>query len=168
MVKTSTSLDGTTQSVSKTGFNIRDATLDDIEELLLMAEEFTTETDISEMFNKEHMRLLYTTYIPHVDGVCIVLTKEDKVVGVIGGVVAQHTFNPEVVILSELLWFVSKTYRKSMQSIKLFKRFEQEGIRLGATQVYVCLRSNLKDQSVQRVYERLGYTEKERTYVKKV
>jgi hypothetical protein len=163
-------MDGKPSQISKmdSKYDIRRAFLDDIPSILKLGEEFTTETGIPEIFNPYFCQKILTHYIPSVDGVCLVLTHNKNVVGFIGGIVQQHMFNPEVVILVEMMWFTSKEYRKTTQNIKLLKEFEKVGITLNASQIYLTLRSNLKADKVEKLYQRMGYIEQERTFTRKI
>ena len=126
--------------------------------------EFVDEAGIPDVYNTERIKLLLDTYVDNIDGVVLVLKCNDEVVGVIMGIAQQHMYNPELAVLVEMAWFVTKEHRKTSASIRLFKRFEERGRELGVSRIYMTLRSSLR--SVEKLYTRLGYTEEEKTFSK--
>jgi hypothetical protein len=133
-----------------------------------LTEAFMKEAKVLEYYNEYNLKNLYKHYIPNVDGVFLLLINKETVVGIVGGIVQQHMFNPEKVVLTELLWYVNKENRKSRKSLELIKRFEKEGKNLGASEIFLTLKSFLKDKAVQTFYEKIGYVEQERTFSKEI
>lgn len=52
---------------------------------------------------------------------------DDLLIGFIGGALAAHPFNPDLVVLSELFWWVDEAYRGSKAGLELLTTFIDHG-----------------------------------------
>jgi len=161
--RTLTYMDGKSTQVPK--YNIRSITAEDKSRVMELIYSFKEETESDEI-SDDSVRSLLDHIIECEDGVGLVLCEGSLIVGTILGAIQQHVYNPSLLILIELVWYVSPDKRKSLSNIKLLKHFEEEGRLKGANQSYVTLRENMKD--VSKIYERLGYTKQESTFVRKL
>ena len=151
------------KSTSQGNLSIREIEVNELSSVMDLCDLFNQEA-ASKYYTREHAEEMVHTCLDTPQGVCFGLYTDDKLVGLIIGVVQGHPFNPEEVILFEFAWFVQKEFRGSLSSIKLVKMFEQRGKELGAVTCLMTVRSSLK--SVKEVYERLGYHEEEQTYMR--
>ena len=133
----------------------------DVDGIVTLLECFAKEAE-SDLFNAYHIKNFILSHKDHEDGVIITLENNGKTIGVICGMVRQHVYDPEKIILVEMAWYVDKKHRATKYSLKLLKLFEQKGKELGVCKIFVTLRSSLK--SVEKVYTRLGYIEEEKTF----
>lgn len=95
--------------------------------------------------------------------VMIVAESNQAPIGFIGGSLGPHTFNPSVVVLAELFWWVQEEYRQSRAGFLLLKEFMDFG-KANATWVTMCLiegRSPIKEQSLIK----RGFSLYERSYL---
>lgn len=92
-----------------------------------------------------------------------VLEMEGKIVGVLGGMIANYPLNGEL-IYQELAWYVNKKYR--LHGIRLFKVLEQFCHEKGIKKIGVTLMANSKAEKLEKFYERLGFTYLEKHYIK--
>ena len=91
--------------------------------------------------------------------------KDDEVTGAIVCMVTEM-YMSNTVIASEIAWFVSKDLRGSRSSIKLLKAFEDWGRSKGADYLGM---ADIEDISnLRKLYNRLGYSVSETTYLKEV
>lgn len=142
---------------------IRDIEVSEIAEVMDLFDLFNEETK-TKHYKREDFQDVVEDYLVSPTRVCLGMYSEDTLSGFIIGKVQTHPFKRSEVISLELAWFVSKLHRGSLTSIRLVKEFERRSKELGATTCIMAVRSNLKDASI--VYERLGYHEEERTYVR--
>lgn len=97
--------------------------------------------------------------------IVLVAYKEDQLLGMIGGIVTPHFFNPEITTLAELFWWVDKSHRGSRSGLILLNAFVELG-KLRADWVTMCLEkdSQIKDKCL---LDR-GFVPMERTYLLEV
>lgn len=95
----------------------------------------------------------------------IVETTVGKSVGFICGVLTPHMLNPDIVVLTELFWWVMPEYRGSHAGSRLFIEFEQYG-KKHADWVIMTLEENspVRPESL----EKRGFRLKERNYLLEV
>ena len=60
-------------------------------------------------------------------GTAFVAKSGDKCVGAIGGLVVPNLFNPELVSLNEVFWYVLPEFRKTRAGYLLLKAFDNKG-----------------------------------------
>lgn len=88
--------------------------------------------------------------------------------GAILGVVAPHPFNPaNVLIATELFWWVEPKYRASKFSLNLVKQFEEAAKAKGANLVMMMAIEHSNDMAI-RLYPKLGYSKLETTFLKEI
>jgi GNAT superfamily N-acetyltransferase len=162
MERTLIFMDGKLSTTSKTDYNIvyKSNKITDIVNLL---------KDFAEEANWEYCNLYYIkdyfkTQINNPNGIWFTLEYKNKIVGVICGLLHQHIYDPEKIVLTELVWYVDKNYRNNKYNLKLIKYFENKGKELGADKIFLTLRMSLKSESVEKFYKRLGYKEEEKTF----
>lgn len=86
--------------------------------------------------------------------------------GFLVGVVYPHLYNPQILCVQELGWWVEPEFRGSVVGIKLMKRFEEEAMARGVSHIMMIHLAN--DWNVGKIYEKLGYRLAEHTYIKEV
>ena len=88
--------------------------------------------------------------------------------GGIIGVVSNAWFNPEIVTVQELGWWVEPEYRGTTFAIKVLKAFEKEAKAIGASKVMMLSLDSLSPEVLHSMYLRLGYSKLENLYIKEV
>lgn len=143
---------------------IRPATVDDIEELSLLAAEFHGEAKMPCSYNSEVWKLNWTTLISM--GMAYVLVEEafGKIVGAIG-VIISPDLNDGKSSADEAFWFQSKTHRGS--GFRLLREMEKRLPHFGVSRFYMVHLHSLNDR-LGGIYERMGYSKVETRYVKEI
>lgn len=97
--------------------------------------------------------------------IVLVACKEDQLLGMIGGIVTPHFFNPEIKTIAELFWWVAEEHRGSKSGLLLLNAFVELG-KLRADWITMCLEkdSPIKDKCL---LDR-GFIPMERTYLLEV
>ena len=85
---------------------------------------------------------------------------------ILGFVVFPMFMNNSTVIAQELFWWVDKDARKEGVGIEILKETEILARESGATAMLMLSISELNGDSVNKLYERLGYTKREQTYMR--
>lgn len=121
----------------------------------------TLENDLKrpELYNEEQLNTIFNTCFTKGKG--WVVEKDGKPVGVLGGILHGHIFNPEVPCFTVVFWFIEEEYRGSraawllLKKLIEFKEFEEVEVAL-AVQTYSLNHDTL--------LKRLGFVEGERTF----
>jgi RimJ/RimL family protein N-acetyltransferase len=142
---------------------IREATEEDIFDILVLAREFSKEAPETHKWNKEKTDAFLHNIIKNNNAIIFVLVKDDEVVGAIVGVVTEM-FMANKIVATELAWFVSKEARGTPGSVKLIKKYEDWAKSCGAD--YVVLGDIKGISDLGNLYSRLGYDATETTYMK--
>lgn len=98
---------------------------------------------------------------------CFLLVREENnnIVGILCASFMQPLFSTEVIAI-EYAWFIDEEYRGSVQSIKMVRKYEQWAKENGASFVMMADIQGMGDLS--GLYERLGYTLSEQSYIKRI
>ena len=96
----------------------------------------------------------------------ICICEEGK--GVIIGIVYPVFWNTKVLSAQELGFWVEPAYRKTGLALSLLRSFEKTVKELGAEEITMIALESSNPDIVGRMYEKLGYTKLEHTYMKRV
>jgi len=148
------------------GSKVREATYEDIFELLMLAFEFSKEgPDHFKPFEKEVVEERLTGAIDNEAYLVLVLENNGEIQGGIVGVCMAPWMMSEPFAV-ELAWFVRKSARDGRGAIKLVKAYETWAKSKGVTKIGM---SDLtKIQGLGKLYERLGYSLSETSYIKEI
>ena len=86
--------------------------------------------------------------------------------GMIGFVVFPMFMNTSHVIAQELFWWVDEEKRSSKLGLNLLKAAEATAKELGAKSLLMLSLNDLNGDKVNKLYESLGYTKREQTYMR--
>lgn len=141
---------------------IRLATKQDIPEMLRMGESFFDASGYSDLttFNKEDTESLFIKLID--DGWLLTDGKSTF----LGIVVFPLFMNNSTIVAQELFWWVDESERKTGIGIEILKKAEELAKEHGATAMMMLSIKDLNGDSVNKLYERLGYTRREQTYMR--
>ena len=141
---------------------IRLATLDDMSELLRMGESFFNAYGYSDItkFNKKDTKDLLGRLID--DG--LLLT--DGKTSMLGFVVFPMFMNNQTIVAQELFWWVDEESRKSGIGIEILKQAEDLAKEYGATVMMMLSINELDGDRVNKLYERLGYKQREQSFMR--
>jgi len=141
---------------------IRLATIDDIPELLRMGQLFFNASgypDITD-FNIEDTEKMLISLIDQ----GFVLT--DGKSTMLGFLVYPVFMNASCLVSQELFWWVDEDKRNNKSGIEILKKAEELSKEYGATTMMMLSLKKLNGDRVNKLYERLGYVEREKTYMR--
>jgi hypothetical protein len=143
---------------------IREATEDDIPEMLMMGKDFITSTSYKDVlsFNETQLATLLRGLIEKDTGLLLVAV-DSHIKGAIGMVVHRHPMSNELVS-SEAFWWMNKDDRAGFDAVRLLLKAEVWVKSQGARWAHMVA----PNQKVGRFYERLGYVPLETHYTKAV
>ena len=121
-------------------------------------EDFIYEIDLDSIYIT--VNVLIEKYI------MIVAIENDKAIGVIAGTIDPADYNHKLQIATEIIWFVTKEHRKGSIGIKLFKEFEKESTKRGATHIAMAFMENLHPDKLKGFYKSQGYTLMQTQYIR--
>lgn len=141
---------------------IRLATKEDIQEMLRMGESFFDASGYGDLttFNKEDTEALL---IKLIDEGWLLTDGESTLLGF---VVFPMFMNNNTVVAQELFWWVDESARKTGIGIEILQKAEELAKEHGATAMMMLSIKELNGDSVNKLYERLGYSKREQTYMR--
>ena len=148
------------------GSKVREATKEDLFEILMLGYEFIKEgPDHLKPFEKDLVEERLINAIDNEDYVVLVLDVNGSLEGsLIGACIAPWMMSEKFAV--ELAWFVRKSSRDGRGAIKLVKAYEAWAKSKGVTKV--CMSDLTKLQGLGKLYNRLGYSLTETSYIKEV
>jgi RimJ/RimL family protein N-acetyltransferase len=95
------------------------------------------------------------------------IAQNDVRTGFIGGTIGPHYLNPDLIVLTELFWWVSPAHRGGSVGGRLLIEFEEFARRRGAHLICMTLEQRTIDEGLidPRSLLSRGYVEKERAYL---
>ena len=144
---------------------IREATNQDIFDLLILSKQFSREAPKTHKWDKEKTESFIQAAIQNSNTTILILEEDEEIVGLIVGLLSEM-YMSQTVIATELAWFVAKEYRGKRGSILLLKTFEEWAKHNNAD--YVCMGDIHGINSLESLYTRMGYSKCETTYMKEV
>lgn len=157
------------QQVQSIDVEIRSATTEDCIRIAIVGRHLWEELEYSKQVGYDRDSVLETCLQLADDdtpGVLLVATLGGTMVGYIGGVVAPIFFNKKHSVLTELLWWVNKGYRKSGTGLVLLQKFEEAGKAAGADFVVASMGEKACTGKAGELIAQCGYTPTERSYIK--
>lgn len=146
------------------GFNVRKATHDDIFQVLVLCYNFAKEAPtVYRTFDKEKVEVTLNNLIDSDFSEIFVLEKDGVIIGMLACIITQLFFSTKKTS-TELAWYVDKEHRGGTKSLRLIKVYEAWAKEKGAEIIGMTDLSEL--QELGSIYERLGYTLNESTYIK--
>jgi hypothetical protein len=132
----------------------------ELEDALPLARAFHAETGIGGAFCPE--RFLATIQAPN--AVVVGYWHNGTLVGLLAGVIAPHFITTDI-LAQESMWFCVPDHR-GLESLKMFKAFEQWAAEKGATAISMVSLERLSPPSVEKFYLKRGYAKVEAHYLK--
>ena len=139
--------------------------LDDLDDLVDLAEEFYASSKFLDGFNKEASKKSWTNFISGGTGAIFAIKEGDDFHGMLG-VVKFPDINTGEMIACEMFWFVSKEHRG--KGLLLVKAFEEWAKQEGCKKVAIAHLEDSMPDSLEKLYVRMGYALSEKTYIKEV
>jgi len=140
---------------------IRMARQSDIENGLALIKEFTKEglDEYGLYCDENKARYVMRSNIEH----SLIMEKDGKVIGCLGGCITSGMVSTDKVF-EELVWFVSKEYRK--YGIKLLRELEKKCKEWGVKQILMVCLGNLQYSKMSDFYQREGFKLLESHFIK--
>lgn len=147
---------------------IRKAELKDIPSIIRLIKEFFEESlnDYGLLLNDNSITETLENYIKNYIG--IVVEENEKVIGVVGGLVSPSIFDKTQLIGQETIWYVDKRFRNKIIGLKLMKAFEEECKKRGAYLIAMVHMGNLYADILDKFYKHRNYKLLEIQYIKGV
>jgi len=150
-------MDGKQSSTNKTDYKIRKATLDDLDILLSFVEDGADEAEIHGYTEESITSILKETIIK---GIAFVLVVEEKVVGVVCGVIKKSGY---IKVLITAAFYIEPRYR-SQNAIRMLLKYKDEAKRKKVDRVQMHSRFSKDPIKMTLFYERFGFEAREITY----
>ena len=144
---------------------IREATEEDIFDVLILAKEFSKEAPSTHTWDKNKTETFLNSALLNDNMVLFVLEVDGEIVGSILGFVIE-VYMSHKVQSTELAWFITKEYRGKPSSIRLVKAFEKWSIDKGANQIGMGDIEGISN--LEHLYTRMGYKKAESVYIKEI
>ena len=145
--------------------SIREATQEDLFDLLVLGRDFSREAGHMHRFDKQKTAEVMAGLIESDQGCIYVMEDDGFIVGAIVGLVNQMPFGTHPVA-TELAWFVHEKFRGNKQSLLLVSAFEEWAKSVGAE--YVVMAHIHTINNLEKVYTKLGYEPAETAYAKRI
>lgn len=142
---------------------IRKAVLQDKPTVIDMVKDFLKESNMPLKPDLKQISEGFDIMLDNPSALMLVVQKEDRVVGVLGALLAPSFFSTETSAV-ELLWYMQPDARDGRAALRLINHYETWAKNKGVRIVAMNDTHNLAD--LQKLYERKGYQLKEKTYIK--
>jgi len=151
------------------GYNIRQATQEDVIDLAILGKQFVRESQ-NELLGWNSQKV-YDSLFDAIDrdDFCVLVLEDarDNIVGMLIGFVAPCFFS-DVKQAAEIVWYVDPEHRGSKTSLKMVALYEEwAGFREAVYTTLVNL-NVLKGDKVAKLYGRMGYKMVENTFTKEL
>jgi hypothetical protein len=117
-----------------------------------------------EILNRQQLYLLVDQMIA--GGTALIAHCDGKPVGALGSILTPNLFNPQIITLAEVIWYVLPEYRNTRAGYLLLKGFDNLAEKLGADESVISLLNSSK-VSVEGLAKR-GYVREEQAFRKRI
>ena len=94
--------------------------------------------------------------------VVFVSVRSDERTGFIAGLMSPHFFNEELLVLTEVLWWVPEEFRRTRAGYVLLKRFTEHGKEFAD---WTIMTTECKSKVSDRTLLSMGYTQYEKSFL---
>lgn len=141
---------------------IRDATIDDFDEMVVLGREFAKVAGQPEV-DKESLEY---SFLNLMENGILKVAENGAIQGGAGALVFPAYWNQHEMMAQELFWFLRPEYRGGSTALKMLISLENEAKVKGAKRLMMICLDELDGAKIASMYERLGYESQERTFVK--
>ncbi len=146
---------------------IREVAIAELGALAAGAAEFYRESEVLRVFHAHLFVGLWTGLIASSSGVIFALFDGARVAGAIAGVAHPEPYSGEL-IAQEFFWFVSKEYRGTVASVRLYKLLEAWCRQKACAELRMVHLMDSMPEKLAAFYERMGYSKVETLYAKRL
>ena len=144
---------------------VRDGCNKDLDAIISMSRDFWQHTQFkNEEFQPEMVEGMALKGID--DGLCLVYEEDGKVQGFICGIKGCLLANADVLVGTELAWWVNPGFRSGGAGLKLLSGIEKKAKSLGIKYWNMLYMESSMPQKVKCIYEHRGYKMTENSYTK--
>lgn len=141
--------------------------LKEMKESELLGPSFFNECGLPGTFKHEAFLHNWTLFLEKNIGAMWALVKGDKILGVLGGILAPDMNNGDMMAV-ETFWYVLPEARGSLDSIRLLMTFEIWAQNVGAKRIMMAHLLSSMPEKLKEYYEKRGYRALEINYVKEL
>lgn len=144
---------------------IKDASQSDIPQIIELARKFHAVSGYENIeFDEETVENILITSIDQ--GLCQIGVVDGKIVGFLAGLAYPAILNANVMVGTEIAWWVEPEFRGKKIAIQLLLRAEENARAKGLYCWSMMCLEKLNADGLENIYERLGYEKAERTYLR--
>lgn len=144
---------------------IKDASQSDIPQIIELARKFHAVSGYENIeFDEETVENILITSIDQ--GLCSIGVVDGKIVGFLAGLAYPAILNANVMVGTEIAWWVEPEFRGKKIAIQLLLRAEENARAKGLYCWSMMCLEKLNADGLENIYERLGYEKAERTYLR--
>lgn len=143
---------------------VRDGNSNDLDAVVMMAEEFWSHTRYEVPFDPEHVRVMASMALDH--GLLAILEIEGHIEGFTAGVKGPLLGNASVLGGTEIAWWVNPAARRGRNGIELMKHIEGMAKAQGIRYWNMIVMESCQPEVGAAIYERLGYEKSETSYTR--
>jgi len=143
---------------------IRDATLEDIDDLIALGEAMRAESlEPYPPIDREIARAYVAAAVQRPATFLLALAETDRPIGMITAVAGPYCFSPVLRAASDLL-FVLPEYRGGMTAMKLIARFQEWTADIGAVSATMSVATGVHPERTGKLFQRMGFRPMEFLY----
>lgn len=143
---------------------VRDGNSNDLDAVVMMAEEFWSHTRYDVPFDPAHVRVMASMALDH--GLLAILELDGRIEGFTAGVKGPLLGNASVLGGTEIAWWVNPSARKGRNGIELMKHIENMARAQGVKYWNMIVMESCQPEVGAAIYERLGYEKSETSYTR--
>lgn len=149
---------------------IRRATVEDIQELVEVGEQFYNYAAKGKGLGFDPKGLEDYLHVLHNMGtIAIFVMEEDgKIIGSIAGIVSPWYLDPSVRIVQEHWWWILPDHRGAIGALRMENTLSKWGKELGATKIIMSSIDSPDEESVKEYYKKRGYSYMETNFIKDI
>lgn len=147
------------------GVSIRNANLEDVPRIIELAKQFHAVSgyECLELDDDTMQRLAFTSIE---QSLCPVAEVNGEIVGFLLGLQFPALMNANVMVGTEIAWWVEPEHRNKPIGVRLLKYVEQQAKSKGLKYWSMMCLEQLNADGLESIYERMGYKKAERTYMR--
>jgi RimJ/RimL family protein N-acetyltransferase len=149
---------------------IKQLAAEDLEEYLLLLQKFHLKSTIHSYadFDYSSCKTFLLSCLENPDISVLCYKKDNKVVGIAGGLLFPLYFNHNYKVVQELWWWVEEEYRGSECATEMYKALEQWANDKQANGMFMIALEDSNVEKMVKVYKRKGFVGTERTFIKEL
>ena len=150
--------------------NVRNATIDDLSEYVLLAQEFHAASPMhgAIAFDPEGYADFFIGAVENPDIGLWLAEIGGKVVGITGAINYPLYFNPKSNVVQELWWWLTPDSRGTGAGAKMFNCIKDWAKEKNACAMFMIALEDDRAGKMEKLYRRAGFKPVERTFIKEV